>query len=121
MRLDSAVKERLEAENLSYRDAAEKIGVSHSTVARALKDENLDVRSLKRICDWLGVTINDVVYEQDSPEEMYQDIAMLFSMSTSLKDAMKNLAVRIKENDLDENILEELAAFTYYQMDRNRK
>jgi len=119
MRLDWAVKERLKTENLSYREAAEKIGVSHSTVARALKDENLDVRSLKRICDWLGVTINDVIYEDDEPEQMYQDIATLFSISPSLKEAMKNLAVRIKNNEFDKNILEEIAAFTFYQMDRH--
>ena len=76
------------------------------------------MRSLKNICDWLGVTINDVIYEGDEPEEIYQEIAMLFSMSTDFKLAMKNLSVRIKNKNLDKIILEDIAAYAFYQMDR---
>jgi transcriptional regulator with XRE-family HTH domain len=55
------VKARLRASGMSYRELAEKIGVSEPTIKRDLSRGNFSLERLDRICEVLGVEVNDLL------------------------------------------------------------
>ena len=121
MRLNELLSERLEAENLSFRRAAELIGTSHSTVARAISGDKLDVGSMKKICDFLGVTIDSVLDIKREESELNAQIAMVLSMEPELGIVFEEIAEGIKAGTIDRDVLGEVAAFAAYRVSSQKK
>jgi transcriptional regulator with XRE-family HTH domain len=55
------VKARLRAQGLTYRQLAEKLALSEPTVKRDLARGNFSLRRLDRICEVLGVSVEDLL------------------------------------------------------------
>ena len=55
------VKARLRAHGISYRELAERIGVSEPTIKRDLSRGNFSLERLDRICEVLGVEVTDLL------------------------------------------------------------
>lgn len=121
MRLEEILKERMEMEGLSLRSAAEKIGTSHSTVARAVNGETLDVDSMKKICDWLGVTIDDVLDVKEEQEDIYRQIAAVISIEPEFERVFQEIFDGIENGSLSKEVLREVAAFASYRVALGKK
>jgi transcriptional regulator with XRE-family HTH domain len=59
--LVSGIKERLRAQGLSYRQLAQRLGLSEPTVKRDLSRGTFSLRRLDRICEVLGVDLADLL------------------------------------------------------------
>jgi transcriptional regulator with XRE-family HTH domain len=55
------LKARLRAQGISYRELAERIGVSEPTIKRDLSRGNFSLERLDRICEVLGVEVTDLL------------------------------------------------------------
>ena len=56
-----AIRAILRERGMTYRDLADLLGLSEPTVKRDLGQGNFSLRRLDRICDVLGVTVEDLV------------------------------------------------------------
>lgn len=57
------MKEAREGRDITDKDIAEEAKVSATTVWRAKKEiHRLNVKTLEKLCRWLGVQISDIVY-----------------------------------------------------------
>jgi transcriptional regulator with XRE-family HTH domain len=61
------VKTRLRAQGMSYRELAQKLGVSEPTVKRDLSRGNFSLQRLDRICEVLGVEVSDLLTSRETP------------------------------------------------------
>jgi transcriptional regulator with XRE-family HTH domain len=59
--LVKAIKTRLKAQGLSYRELGKLIGVSEPTVKRDLARGNFSLQRLDRICDALGISVAELI------------------------------------------------------------
>lgn len=59
--LSALMIDRMDVDGLSVRDAAELIGVRHSTVARVLNGETVEVEPLVKIANFLGLPVESVL------------------------------------------------------------
>jgi DNA-binding Xre family transcriptional regulator len=108
----------MDIEDLSVRRAADKIGVSHSTVARAANGETVEVDTLVKICDFLGVPIEDILDVKETPDEIVRQIAMVLSIEPELSQTFGDIARGIREGRFDTKVLAEIAAFAHYRLDQ---
>ncbi|NRA68249.1 MAG: helix-turn-helix transcriptional regulator [Pseudobacteriovorax sp.] len=56
----AAVKLVMKRKGLYYRDLADHLEVSESTVKRILSKEDMDLERLLKICQWLGLSLTDI-------------------------------------------------------------
>lgn len=61
-----SVKARLRANNMSYRELADRLGLSEPTVKRDLSRGKFSLERLDKICDVLGVEITDLLQAPDN-------------------------------------------------------
>ncbi len=83
-RLSELLKKRLETEGLSVRDAGKLIGVSHSTVARAVSGETVEIDTLVKIARFLGMSVEDVLDPKDTPDDVLEQILLVTSIEPEL-------------------------------------
>jgi transcriptional regulator with XRE-family HTH domain len=63
--LVQGVKTRLRAQGLTYRELARKLGVSEPTIKRDLARGNFSLKRLDRICEVLGIGIEELLSSPD--------------------------------------------------------
>lgn len=120
-KLASLLRERMDIENLSVRAAAEKIGVSHSTVARAVNGETVEVDTLVKITDFLGIPVESVLDIKDSPDELLEQIVMILSIEPELSRVFGKIARKISNKEMDPKVLSEIAAFSAYRLQQHEE
>ena len=97
----------LRQHNISYKEAAEVLGINKNTVGKAVRGGNLNINILLRICQVYGLDLRDF-FEQISPKEteMTDDaksdiaqarIAILSRMIDHLQSRIAELSEQLRE------------------------
>lgn len=115
-RLSELLSKRLETEGLSVRDAGQLIGVSHSTVARAVNGETVEVDTLVKIANFLGVPVENILEPKDDPDAILEQVMMVISIEPELSRVFSEIAQKIVDKQLDKKVLSEVAAFAAYRL-----
>jgi transcriptional regulator with XRE-family HTH domain len=115
-KLSELLSERLDLLGMSVRKAADKIGVSHATVARAANGETVEVDTFVKIADFLGVPLNSLLDDVETPDEVYEQISVVFTIEPELKNVLTRIAKKIEAKTIDPKILSELAGFASYRL-----
>lgn len=103
-------------QGLSVRDAAKKIGVSHLTVARAANGETVEVDTLVKIADYLGVPVKDILDVKETPDEINEQISMVLAIEPELSKVLAKIAKKVENKEMDAKVLAEVAAFAAYRL-----
>jgi transcriptional regulator with XRE-family HTH domain len=119
-KLAELLKERMDIEGMSLRQAAQKIGVSHSTVDRALSGETVEVDTLVKIAEFVGVPVENILDVKTNPDEVLQQIVMVTSMEPKLMETFAELAQGVLDGTVDRAVLAEVAAFASYRLRANQ-
>jgi transcriptional regulator with XRE-family HTH domain len=103
--------------NLSARQAAEIIGTSHTTILRAASGEIVDLDTVIKISDWLGVRpsrlLNSFSQEQDVLDER---ITALIEGNPKLKEVFKRAMTLVENNEIDPTIIEDIVAYSSFKL-----
>lgn len=116
-KLAELLRKRMDVENLSLRETGEKIGVSHSTVARIVDGETVEVDTLVKICDFLNIPVETVLDIREEPEEILQQVVMVLSIEPELSQIFGDIARGIINKEVDRKVLSEIAAFASYRLE----
>jgi len=120
-KLAKLLRQRLDAEGLSVRDAGELIGVSHSTVARAVNGEEVKIDTLTKICDFLGVPVETILNIRGEKDELMDRIVTVISIEPELAEVFSEISKDLTEGRINSNILFEIAAFAQFRLHQARK
>jgi len=120
-KLSELLAEKLKKEGMSVRAAAEKIGVSHSTVARAVKGETVEVDTLVKIADFLGVPVENILEVGKSLDKKMEHLAFILGLEPELSDVLMRISQQIKTDKIDSQILSEIAAFASFRLLQHKK
>ena len=114
--LSDLVKRKMEQDHLSLRAAGAQAGVAHTTIDRVIKDESVDLATLEKVCDWLGVPVMSVLDIENDEDETLEQIAAALALCPELSDVFTEIAERALAGEIDQAILREVAAFASYRL-----
>jgi transcriptional regulator with XRE-family HTH domain len=121
-KLARLLQERMDQEKLSVRKAAKLIGgVSHSTVARVLNGETVEVDTLIRISDFLKVPVAELLDVEEGPRELIGKLRKLVSFEPELGEVLSKIEDGIINGEIDMKILSEISAFAAFRLDHYKK
>ncbi len=116
-KLARLLQERMDQEKLSVRKAAKLIGgVSHSTVARVLNRETVEVDTLIRISDFLKIPVAELLDLEEGPRDLLGKLRKLVSFNPELGEVLKEIEEGIIDGEIDMEILAEIAAFASFRL-----
>lgn len=94
--LADLVRKKMDEEKLSLRNAAKRIGVSHTTVSRLLEGVQPDLNTVTKFCDWCKVSptqVLDVSYNATISEEenILKQLSIIITSDPRLKRIFSTL------------------------------
>jgi len=114
--LKNLVEMKMKQENLSLRKAGDQAGVAHTTIDRVIKEESIDMETMEKVCNWLGVPLGAILDEEVKGTERLQHIATLFSMNDEFERVFSEIAMKIKSGTLDRDIITEITSFASFRL-----
>jgi transcriptional regulator with XRE-family HTH domain len=118
--LAEILKERMAERDLALRPAAEQIGISHTTLARVLKGQQVDFETLQKLADWAGMSVSTVVNTFDPDEEnaVLNAITALIESEPDLKDIFMDAGEMLKAGEISADDLKDIVAYAAYKLQR---
>lgn len=117
--LRSLLAEKMRKEQISARDAARQIGVSHTTVNRVLDGDIPNVENLVSISNWLGVTVATALgVETGTKDDVAARVALLIEAEPRLKQLFGSLVKDYREGRLTSEDIEDIFAYAAYRIQR---
>jgi len=112
---------KMKQENLSLRKAGKQADVAHTTIDRVCKGEQIDLDTVQKICDWVGVPVSAVVDTGEKKSPMVDDIAALFALNEEFSEVFTKIAKKVKARELSPDILTEITAFASFRLHQKLK
>jgi hypothetical protein len=115
--LQRMLQEEIRSRGLSVRRASIQIGVSHTTVFRALEGKQLDLPTIDLICKWLGInTIEVLRLPQNQSPTTADKLAVLISRNSRLSAAMDRLVEMYENKELEAVIVADVLAYISFRV-----
>jgi len=97
--LATMLRNKMNEEGISTRVVAGKTGISHTTVHRILNGGNADIPTINALCDWLGVSVSDVMDDNAGQSSVAQKIAIIISAERRRRHhKLCRISTKFKEN-----------------------
>jgi transcriptional regulator with XRE-family HTH domain len=112
--LPKLIQEKMHKDELSLREAGEQIGISHMTVARALRGEQIDFRVIESIAQWLGVPTKTLIETHFDDNKLAFQIAGILETYPKLAQAASELLIEIKEGRIKPEVMADAFAYAIY-------
>jgi transcriptional regulator with XRE-family HTH domain len=111
--LESKMKERM----LSTREVAKEIGVSHTTVFRALRGDIVDVPTLVKLAAWLNVQPSQLLNSIGKSKSNLPDkIAVVIDRNPDLSKAFEQVINAIEAGKVDPEMVKDIAEYAIYKL-----
>jgi transcriptional regulator with XRE-family HTH domain len=116
--LSTLIQEKVRRENISIREAARRVGVSATTISRTMEGESVDVETLIKICDWLGVSPSNVIDSYlPSTDGLGKSVAAILETNPKLAEVFGEAIQRIAMGELPPDTLRDIVAYARYRLD----
>lgn len=115
--LPQLLKDKCQRLGLSSRQAAEKVGVSHTTILRALSGDIIDLETLIKISNWLDVepatALNSFIA---SPDALSYKVASVLERYPKLKDVFSKALEAIADENVEPAVIEDIVLYANYKL-----
>ena len=104
--------------SMSIRQAAEAIGVTHTTLNRALKGEQVGIETILKIADWLDVLPATLINAEGKGDDalVYQ-VALILRSEPRLAQVLQEAITRVANGEMSASVFKDLAAYAAYRLD----
>jgi len=115
--LPKLLAEKQRKEGLSNRAASRQIGVSHSTVSRALKGDQMDMATMEKFAVFLGIPVSSLMdMEASDHHGLAAKIDALVLQEPELAKVFEQAIDLILDDQMDPSIFQDLVAYASFRM-----
>ncbi len=106
--------------DLSERQLAEELGVASTTVGRALRGEPVDLATIQKIADWLGVETASLLNSEGvGPDALAAQLSALIEAEPKLAEVFEEAMRRVRTGKMDPSVVRDLIAYAAYRFQLN--
>jgi plasmid maintenance system antidote protein VapI len=114
--LKQILEKELKERSLSSRGAAELIGVSHTTILRALRGDVVDLETVLRVSDWLHIRPSTLLNSMNTNAQLSDQIAAIVERNPRLNQIFSDATIAVKIGKADPAIIEDIVAYALYKL-----
>ncbi len=115
--LAEKLSQKMMENGLSPRQVGQKVGVSHTTILRAAKGDDVDVRTIIQLSKWLGVKPATLLNSMASTETGLADqIEVLLSGNPLLAQELGLAIEAVAKGQIAPVIIADIAAYAAYRI-----
>lgn len=114
--LKAKLAQEMKNKGLSTRQVAKDIGTSHTTILRALRGEAVDVGTIVKMSEWLGVKPSTLINSMASISALPDQIAVMLGKHPRLENEFEQAIKKILDGTVDPSIIEDIAAYASYKI-----
>lgn len=115
--LKPLIIEEMKKQGMSTRQVAEKIGMSHTTIIRALRGGEVDLTTVIKISEWLEVKPSILINSMASKKNVLPDqIAVILEKYPHLEAEFSKAIKAVMEGTVEPEIIEDIAAYAAYRI-----
>lgn len=114
--LQNVLKGAMDERNLSARDVGGILGVSHTTILRALRGEQIDLATLIKIADWLNIRPSALLDTLGDEAPIDAKVDTLVQAYPELQNVLEKAADAIKNGQADPRIIHDIVAYAEYRI-----
>jgi DNA-binding Xre family transcriptional regulator len=120
--LKELVEARLKDQRLSVRQAAQELGISHTTIHRVLAGEAIDLDTVIKLCKWLGVRPSDIldVDAADETTSAAATIALVIAQEPRLGALLTDLSKDLKAGNVSPEDVKDIVAYALYRLENGK-
>ena len=105
---------------ISLRQAAREVGISHTAITRAAEGVQIDLETVVRICNWLGVSPNDVLGTMGVNDQvMISQVVALIQSEPKLAQLFTDAFKDVEADKLSLDDLRDILNYATYRL-KNR-
>ena len=116
--LGALILQKCQEDNISRREAAKRVGVSHTTLNRIIDGIPADVDTLVKLCDWMEIqpadALNSMALKGD--EKLISSIAILVEREPVLAKLFKDAMADVERGNLSPDDIREIIAYATYRL-----
>jgi DNA-binding Xre family transcriptional regulator len=115
--LKQILDQEIRRNRISNREAARQIGISHITIGRILKGDQVDLSTLNSVARWLKVNPSTLM-DENAPEvdALASSLAVLLQSQPALAEMLSSAVERVEAGDLDVSTLSEVLSYMAYRL-----
>lgn len=115
--LAAKLSQKMMENGLSPRQVGQEVGVSHTTILRAAKGDDVDVRTIIQLSEWLGVKPATLLNSMASTETGLADqIEVLLSGNPLLEQELGLAIEAVAQGQIAPVIIADIAAYAAYRI-----
>jgi len=120
--LNEILKDELTKRGLSTREAAREIGVAHTTVARMLQGITVDIGTLQKTCDWLGIQLSTVLNVEDKSElGLTSKLSMILQKEPGLAGVFAEALDELENGHISADDLADIMGYAAYRINLGKQ
>jgi len=112
--LGTLLGNKIKAKGISERQAAREIGVAPTTVGRILAGESVDVDTLVKVCEWIGVSPSTILDSFVSSDYNARILALLEAYP-ELSEILLSVIEKMKAGKIDPSFMKDIVAYIAYR------
>jgi transcriptional regulator with XRE-family HTH domain len=117
--LSTLLKDTLTQRDVSIRQAARDMDVSHSTLVRVMETGDCSLDTAQRIAKWLGVPVSQLLDIESDPSPLAAQMALLIEQEPELAKVFSVAMDRVLQGDMSPEGFRELAAYAAFRFGIN--
>ncbi len=119
--LKAKLAQEMKNKGLSTRQVAKEIGTSHTTILRALRGEIVDMATIMKVSEWLGVKPATLINSLASTKAaLPEKIAVMLGNYPHLEEEFSKAINAISAGTVEPEIIENIAAYAAYRINLMR-
>ncbi len=101
---------------LSMREAAEEMGVTHTTIGRILRGRPVNVTTLNRVAQFLKVDPGNLLEAHEEDEQLAKDILTIVNREPALAGVLHDAAERARRGQIPQETFREIVRYTTWRL-----
>jgi transcriptional regulator with XRE-family HTH domain len=119
--LAQVLQAELNKRGWSTRDLGKLLGVSHTTIIRILKGGTIEIDTMKKVCDWLHISVGDAVSAAagEGKTALASKVAILIEREPKLARVFEDAIGDFEGGKLSLEELDDIIAYASYRLGRS--